>query len=142
MRPYDTRMLLIQALSEARHSLIRLRNLTTIARSYNNKDLVYRAIYTAELLHAVAEELESWLKVSRLDPSKVLGLIEVVRIARGQVSSLHPDLDLALDQLTSSLGHIYSVLNEGYPVEPDEGLVAMIVERARERVKQAASSGH
>ncbi len=139
MRPYDTRMLLIQALSEARHSLIRLRNLTTIARRYNNKDLVYRSTYTAELLRSVAEELENWLKLSRLDPSKVLGLIEVVRIARGQVSGLHPDLDLALDQLSSSLGHIYSVLNEGYPVEPDKRLVSMIVKRARERVKQEAS---
>lgn len=133
MRPFDARMLIVQALSEARMTILRLRSLSMLARDYGmDASMISRLNFVLALVEGVASEMEEWLKAPRLVPDRILALMQVVRIAQRDASGLHPEVDLGLSQISSSLAHLYSIASEDpYGTHPDSNLVERLVERAR-----------
>ncbi len=133
MKPFDTRMLIIQALSEARMAILRLRSMSMLASEYGmDGSMISRLRFVTALLEGIAGEMEEWLKAPRLAPGRVLALMKLVSLAQQKAGGIHPEVDLALSQVSSSLAHIYSLASEeGYGYSPDTSLIDSLLLQAR-----------
>ncbi|MCE4602686.1 MAG: hypothetical protein F7C08_02210 [Desulfurococcales archaeon] len=138
MKPFDSRMLIIQALSEARMAILRLRSMSMLANEYGmDSSMISRLKFVTSLLEGIAGEMEDWLKTPRLAPGRILALMHLVSLAQQRANGIHPEVDLALSQVSSSLAHVYSLASEGdYSYVPDTSLIDSLLLQARRAAEE------
>ncbi|MEB3774219.1 MAG: hypothetical protein GSR86_04755 [Desulfurococcales archaeon] len=136
MRPFTTRMLLVQALAEARHSMIRLRSIFQLSREYGfEPDIRFKAAVILGIVEEIARELDSWTRTPRLDPRRVLSVLEASRVALSESRSLSPEVELAIDKLSMAIAHVYSIVSDGVH-DMDRAYLDSILSRAYSRARE------
>ena len=120
--------------------MIRLRSIFQLAREYDfEASIRFKAAMILSIVEEIAKELDSWTRIPRLDPRRVLSVLEASRVALSHAHSLSPEVELAIDKLSMAIAHVYSVVNDGIH-DMDKPYLDSMLKRAYNRARELANA--